>query len=496
MSSGPRVSGRGGVGRRLVSESAIYGLGGIANQALTVILVPIYARVLGEAGMGVVAVINATLSLSQLAATLALPHAFFRAYLRDAGTDAERRRVLAASFGLRLAVSTGFLALYSVASVPLTGLLFGDLADLPLLLLVGPIVFLDSLNLVPLSFLRASRQPRAYALISFGRAVLGSLLIILFVVALDLGPLGVVLGSVGSALVTAVAGMAIYLRRTAVGPRWDGRISRSMLAFSLPLVPAALAGWGLNLADRYVLNASRGLVELGVYAVGYTGGLVLNALVVAPFILAWGAAYWEIGRSDDAPRIIRRVLTLFTIGASAGALALTAIGTDVIRLLLTPGFDDARYIVPFSAFGMVLYGVHQVAATGLNLSSRTGLLPLTMGAAAIANVALNLLLVPPLGMYGAGVATIAGYLVLAVTTGVASQRHYPVPWDLPRVIGAMVLSWCLAAAVLLGPDSTIWRLACLLAYPVAAVALRLLEPVDLARLGSALIRWLSPGRGG
>lgn len=482
------------MGRRLVSESAVYGLGGVANQALTIVLVPIYARVLGESGMGVVAVINATLSLSQLFATLALPQAFFRAYLKDAETDAQRRRVLAGSFGLRLAISLLFLALYSIASVPLTSLVFGSLADLPLLLLVGPIVFLDSLNLVPLSFLRAAREPRAYALVSFGRAVLGSLLIILFVVALDLGPLGVVLGSIGSALVTTVVGMALYLRRTGVGPRLDIGLGRSMLAFSLPLVPAALAGWGLNLADRYVLNAYRGLDEVGVYSVGYTGGLVINALAVAPFTLAWGAAYWEIGRSDDAPAAFRRVLTLFTVGASAGALALSALGTDAVRLLLTPGFDNARYIVPFSAFGMVLYGVYQVVATGLNLASRTRLLPLTMGAAAVTNVGLNLVLVPGLGMYGAGIATIAGYLVLVVATAAVGHRHYPVAWDVPRVVGTLALASGLGAASLLGPDHALWRLGCLAAFAVSVVALRLVEPADVARLGSAVRRRLPSRR--
>ena len=317
----------------------------------------------------------------------------------------------------------------------------------------------------------------------------------MFVVALDLGPLGVVLGSVGSALVTAVIGMALYLRRTGIGPRLDLGLSRSMLAFSLPLVPAALAGWGLNLADRYVLNAFRGLDELGVYSVGYTGGLVINALAVAPFTLAWGAAYWEIARSDDAPAAFRRVLTLFTIGASAGALALSALGTDAIRLLLTPGFDDARYIVPFSAFGMVLYGVYQVVATGLNLTSHTRLLPLTMGAAAITNVALNLLLVPGLGMYGAGIATIAGYLVLAIVTAAVSQRHYPVAWDVPRVVGTLALASGLGTASLLGPDSTLWRLGCLVVFGVAVVVLRLVDPTDVARARMAVRRRLASRRG-
>lgn len=477
-----------GIGRRLVSESAVYGLGGVANQALAIVLVPVYARVLGEGGMGVVAVINATLSLAQLIATLALPQAFFRAYLKEADGEADRRRVLAASFGLRLAVSLAFLAAYSLASVPLTGLIFGDQADLPLLLLIGPIVFLDSLNLVPLSFLRAERRPRAYAAISFGRAVLGSMLIIVLVVFLELGPLGVVLGSVGSSLVMATIGMAVHLRRTGIRPRWDAALSRSMLAFSLPLVPASLAGWGLNLSDRYVLSAYRDFEEVGVYAAGYTGGLVVNALAIAPFTLAWGAAYWEIARGDDAPLVFRRVLTVFTVAASGAAVALSALGTDAIRLLLTSGFDDARFIVPFSAFGMVLYGLYSIVATGLNLTSHTGWLPVTMGIAALTNLALNLALVPVLGMYGAGIATIVGYGLLAVASGVASQRHYPVGWDLARVVGALAIGAGLAAAAVLGPDHVAWRVGCLAAYPFAVVTLHILEPADRARVREEISR--------
>lgn len=474
------------LGRRLVSESAVYGLGGIANQALTVLLVPIYASVLGESGVGVVAVINATLTFAQLVAALALPQAFFRAYLKEAESAAERHRVLAGAFGLRLAVSLGFLAFYSVVAVPLTLLVFGDIEDLPLLFLVGPIVFLDSLNLVPLSFLRAERRPRPYALISFGRALLGTLLIIGFVVVLDAGPLGVVLGSVGSALVSAVVGMVVYLRRTGIGPRWDRGLSRSMLAFSLPIVPASLASWGLNLSDRYVLTAFRTFEEVGVYATGYAGGLVLNALAVAPFALAWGAAYWEIARRDDARQVFRRVLTMFTAVAAGGALALTAVGTDAIRLLLPPGFDDARYIVPFSAFGMTMYGIYTVVATGLNLESRTGWLPMTMGAAAALNLVLNLLLVPSLGMYGAGIATLAGYGLLAVATGAVSQRVYPVPWDLPGTLGALGVAGALGAASLLGPDSVAWRVACVAVYPPLLVLLRFVDPGDLGRIASAI----------
>ena len=46
--------------RRLLGESAVYGLGGVANQALAIVLVPIYARQLGLENYGVVAILTTT----------------------------------------------------------------------------------------------------------------------------------------------------------------------------------------------------------------------------------------------------------------------------------------------------------------------------------------------------------------------------------------------------------------------------------------------------
>ena len=83
----------------------MYGLGGVANQALAIMLVPIYARQLGIEDYGVVAILTTTLSLSTLVATLALPHAFFRSYLNETGDERGRAEVLRTTLGLRLIVS-------------------------------------------------------------------------------------------------------------------------------------------------------------------------------------------------------------------------------------------------------------------------------------------------------------------------------------------------------------------------------------------------------
>ena len=474
--------------RRLVSDSAIYGLGGVANQAMAVLLVPIYANVLGVSNYGTLALVNTTLSFATSIVTLALPQAFFRSYLMEYADEDGRASVLRTTLGLRLVTSLAGLVALELLAFPLTRLLFADMAQVPILLLIGPIVFCDTLNLVPLSYLRAERRPAAYATLSFARAVLGSLLIIVFVVILHMAVLGVVLGSLISAAVVALAGIVVLARSHRIGLAWDRPLINHMLVFSLPLVPASVAAWTLNLSDRYLLQAFVGNQAVGIYSAGYTIGLVINALAVAPFSLAWAAIFWEMATRPGARETYARVMTGFVILAAFIALGLSALSTDVLRLLFRPDFEPSRFVVPFSAFAYVMYGIYSVGATGLNIEGRTGVLPVTLWASAIANVALNLLLIPSIGYLGAALSTLLSYGLLAVSTTAAGQRYYPVAWDLPRITGALSLAMGLAAAALLGPDHVIWRLGCIAAYPALVVLLRIVRGSDLA-----ILRTMIPG---
>lgn len=466
--------------RGLASESAVYGLGGVANQAVAVLLVPVYANVLGAAGTGVNAAVNTTLTLSTTLVGLALPQAFLRWFLRDATSDAERRQALGATLGLRLLSSVLGALVIAALMVPLTIALYGSSAHTPIFLVIPVVLLFDSIATIPLTFLRAVRRPRAYALVSFARALLASALIVLLVVVLRVGIVGVVLGSAFAAAISASIGLALLARNGLLRPLRRPDLWRPMLAFSLPLVPAALAGWTLNLSDRYILQAFTDERTVGIYAIGYTAGLVVNALAVQPFTVAWGASYWELSKRDDAARLVASVLTAFAVVASGAALLLAALGTDAIRLFLRPEFEPSRFVVPFSAFAYVLYGVFTILTTGLNLSSQTRRLPLLMGGAALLGVFLNVLLIPRIGYLGAAVSTTVSYAVLAVASGLVSQRFYPVPWDVRATVLTLGIGGALAAAALLGPDHVLWRTACVAAFPLLVVGLRVVRTQALA----------------
>lgn len=483
-----KESSRGGLLRTLLSDSAVYGLGGVASQAVAVLLVPIYANVLGNDGVGVNAVVNATLTLAMTITGLALPQAFLRWFLKESETDAQRRDVLSASLGLRLVASFAGALLTALLVIPLALGLYGSSRYLPIFLVIPVVVFFDSAAAIPLSFLRGVRRARAYAALSFLRALFGSTLIVLFVVVLHFGVIGVVAGSAVASILSAAAGAAVLARARLLRMRVDPGLWRAMLAFSLPLVPAALAGWTLNLSDRYILQAMTSESTVGVYALGYTAGLAVNALAVQPFAIAWGATYWELSKRDDARQLFALVLTAFLGLASFAALLLAALGTDVIRALLRPEFEPSRFVVPFSAFAYVLYGVFTVVTTGINLESQTRRLPLTMGLAALTGVVANLVLIPIFSYLGAAVATLIAYGVLVVASGRASQRYYPVPWRVSRALIILGVAGALSAAALLGPDHLLWRLACVAAYPPVLLASGVLSIRQLRAVRAALSR--------
>lgn len=477
-----------GFGARLAGDSLVYGLGGVANQAVAVLLVPIYARALGPEGVGVAGVLNATITLGTLIFGLALPQAFFRWYLREARTARDASRILATTLAIRVAASLIGFALVLLAAIPLTFLLYAG-EHVAVFALAAPIVLFDTFNAIPLSYLRARRRPSEYIVISISRAIIGTVLILGFVIVANFGVAGVALGGAVAAAIGAALGLVTLARAGALRLAFDGGLSRAMLAFALPLVPAGIAGWVLNLADRPLLQAMTGSAEVvGIYTMGYTAGLVINALIVQPFTLAWGASYWELSRSEDARATFARVLTWFLALAAGVALLLSALGTDILRLLVGPAFELSRFIVPFSAFAYVLYGAYAIASAGLHIVGRSAALAAVMGFAAALAFVVNLALIPSLGMFGAAISTLLGYAVLLGVTAAVGQRHYPVPWQIGRGAAIVLVAGGLAAAALLGPDHAGWRLTCVVAYVPLLLGLGLVRLDQGRRLLDVLRR--------
>src|SRR3954452_4998548 len=129
----------------------------------------------------------------------------------------------------------------------------------------------------------------------------------------------------------------------------------------------------------------------------------------------------------------------------------------IVRALAAPKFFDSYEAIGLIAAAVTLYALYMVMVVILGRTGRTELnFPAAIAALAV-NVALNLILVPPLGIVGAGLALVASYMVVVALMYVFTQRLFPVPYQWGRQARVV-----LTAAVLVGAGE--------LALPTAGAA--------------------------
>ncbi len=159
-------------------------------------------------------------------------------------------------------------------------------------------------------------------------------------------------------------------------------------------------------------------------------------LMLTAFRLAWPAFAYSIEDDGEARRTYAYVLTYVTLVTTWVATALALLSPWIVQWIAAPAFEESSRVVGPLAFSAVAFAGYIVVAIGVGRAKRTQFNWVVTGAAAAVNIGLNLILIPPYGMMGAAIATIAAYAVMFVGMVWWSQRIYPVAYQWRRVVTA------------------------------------------------------------
>src|SRR5207253_9484763 len=295
----------------------------------------------------------------------------------------------------------------------------------------------------------------------------------------DKGPLGVLVGNFTGTLIVYAA-LLVYSRR-ALGLQFDRSLYRAMNRFGLPLVPSAVALWLTNFSDRFFLIKLTDAHEVGLYSIGVriASGLVL---LLTAFRLAWPAFAYSIEDDRDAQRTYSFVLTYVVYVCCWIALALGLLAPWIVKLITTRPFYPAQNVVAPLAFGVAAFGAYVVGQIGTGRARQTRTNWLVTGAAALVDVVLNIVLIPPYGRMGAAVAMVTAYTVLFVGMAWRAQRAFPVPYQWRRVatLGAAAVGLTLLGKLLNVPLALALTLTAV--YPFLLGLLGFYPPAERQRL--------------
>jgi len=201
-------------------------------------------------------------------------------------------------------------------------------------------------------------------------------------------------------------------------PGIRGRHLRVLFDFAWPVAFAAGLGWVQSQGYRYIMESHLGMAQLGLFVAGYG----ISAGMIAGFesILTTyfqPRLYRDANKDHPAEQAQawRRYAAAVIPSLVLTVALIVLLAPEFTRLFLGERFQGAASFVVWGALAeaaRVLTGVYSLIAH-VYMRTRWLILPAAVGAAL--SISLCVLLIPPLGAQGAGVAlTLAGFVVVAL----------------------------------------------------------------------------------
>lgn len=454
--------------RRLASTGAAYTAASVISKLLAVALLPLYTRFLTPADYGAAEVMFAAVVAISIVIRLGVVEALLRFYYR---TDEHPGRVVSTSFASLFWAATVSALLLMPFAGTISELLLGTAdAELARVAIAGLWVLTFSEYL--LTLFRLDERARAFFVVTMLSVALTIPVTIVLVAVLDLGAVGLLLGSYGTG--AAIVLGLIFYHRARLSLFVDLPLFRRMLRFGLPTMPAELSLYSLSFIDRIIIARSLGLAEAGLYALAVKVSQAVNVLVRG-FQLAFPPLAYSITDDDEARRAYSIVVTWFVVIMAGVVTSIWLTAPWIVRIFAAPEFYDAQEAVGPVAAGTALYALYMVLLVVLGRTGRTEFnFPATLAGVGV-NIGLNLLLVPALGIVGAGLSLIASYAIVLALMYVFTQRLFPVPYEWVRLLKVTGSAAAMIAIGLIfvsdeGLGALALRLVLIAAVPLAMVA--------------------------
>jgi O-antigen/teichoic acid export membrane protein len=457
--------------RQLRSDAIIYGTGQALGRGVQFLLVPILTRLLTPDVYGVSDLVLAYSQFAVLALVFGTDSALIRFFYQEPDRDA-RRRMISASLSFRVALGLAASLLFTLLSGAIAHQFLGSGVYWKYVAIGAWTLPCSLLVLFGNDVLRVTFQPVKFVALNITQAVVTFAVSLWLVKFRGLGVAGILYGKLAGDACAAVLALALIRLNFTRRPNFSA-LGR-MLRFGAPLVPAALAYGVISASDRYWLQHSRSLAEVGVYAVAVKFFSLLM-LGVQAFSLAFFPLAHSRARDETAPQFYSLVMARYVTLASLLALAAGLFAPEAIAVLVPPAYREAARPALLLGFAAVAYGAYYVSCLGVQFKEQTHLLIWTGIIGAAMSWVANMILTPRLGPFGAALSTLAGNVALAASTYLVSQRVHPLPYRGARLSALFTLAVALGLAgqrwIGLGPMGAAMKLGILLLFLIACAAL-------------------------
>ena len=236
--------------------------------------------------------------------------------------------------------------------------------------------------------------------------------------------LGLGLFGITLAYVTAIASVFIFslyflekkvfpILRTPVKSIF---IYRELMSYSLPLAISGMIGIILTWTDTLMLGNMKSASVVGIYnaALPTANLMLLFPTAILSLFLPVITRDYARGRPENIKNTHITATKWVFIANFPALLLMVFFSKNILTVLFGPQYSEGALALSILAIGFFTSSIANTSAAILNMHKKTKLLLKISIVAAIGNIMLNLLLIPPYGMAGGATATSIAFITSAV----------------------------------------------------------------------------------
>lgn len=446
--------------KKLASQTAIYGLPTIVGRLLNYLLTPLYTYNFSPEEFGVNTSAYAYVSFLLVLLTYGMETSLFR----FSQTEIDKQKVYTTALISVLGTSFLFIIFTWLFADPLSeAVKFTGHPEY--ILWFGIIISADALAAIPFAKLREQGKAKRFALIRtvFIAMNIGlNLFFILFCKSVYESESSVFKPfveqvydpSIGIGYVFISNLIASLFQLIMLSPElfkfryvFDSPLWKRMMRYAFPLLIAGMAGMVNETLDRllltHLLPEGEAMAQTGIYGACYKISIIMT-IFIQTFRFAAEPFFFSHAKEKEPQKVYAVVMKYFVIVCSLIFLG-TMMNMLWIQYFVGEDFRSGIAVVPILLIANMFLGIFYNQSIWYKLTGQThyGAL-LTIFGAAI-TIVLNVYWIPKIGYMGCAWATLICYTSMMVASYFIGNKHYPVNYDLKRIMGYLGLSVTLYA---------------------------------------------------
>lgn len=439
--------------KRLVGDTAIYGVSSILGRLLNWLLVPLYVRYYSHGEYALVVELFAYLALFNVLFTFGFETAYFRFTSNQKESNERYFDLAVSSIMVNCLLLGGGLVYFAdqIASL----LLYEGKGYL--IIWCAFILSFDAIAAIPFARLRLRRQGKRFATYKLINICLNIMLNLFFIVYLPshiaqnpqsmlsafyFPSLGVGYVFLSYLIANATYLLIFYGDFRKVTYRISLKMIRPLLAYSAPLVVLQLAGMINEMFSRQSLKY---ILPRGFYP-GFTNADILGifgacfklsifmTLAVQAYKFAFEPFFFSNSKEPNSKELYAKAMNGFIIFGGLSWMSISLVLPELALVIFgkSSPYLQGLQIVPVLLGAGLLMGIFYNLSVWYKLTDRTlsGAVISIIGA--IITIVLNVVLIPVIGFMGSAWASLVSWLLMSLLSYFMGRKYYPINYDLPK----------------------------------------------------------------